>query len=151
VVAILGWFAIVFTGRLPDTWSDYLIAVLRYEWRIEAYLYGWTATYPGFAVTAGPLDPGDQPALLYCSRPTGRDRLTVAFRLLMVVPQVVVLAFVWIAAVVALIAGWFAVLLLGRWPPQLRSFSLGVLRWSFRAWAYVLLVTDIYPPFTIHS
>jgi Domain of unknown function (DUF4389) len=151
VVAILGWFVIVATGRLPETWSDYLIAVLRYEFRIEAYLYGWTTIYPGFAVVAGQLDPGDQPAILYCSRPGPRSRFTVAIRLLMFVPQLVVLAFVWIAGGAALIAGWISVLVLGRWPAGLREFSIGVVRWSFRAWGYVLLVTDVYPPFTIHS
>ncbi len=151
VVAVLGWFVIVVTGRLPDSWSDYLIAVLRYEWRVEAFLYGWTTTYPGFVVTAGQLDPGDQPAVLYCSRPGRRRRLSVAIRLLMVVPQAVVLSFVWIAGAVTLIAGWFSVLVLGRWPAGLREFSVGILRWSFRVWAYALLITDVYPPFTIHS
>ena len=48
VVSLAGWFAIVFTGRLPERLGDYLVAVLRYQWRVVAFLYGLTADYPGF-------------------------------------------------------------------------------------------------------
>src|SRR5580704_17215724 len=64
VVAFVGWFAILFTGRLPDRWSDYNMAVLRYQWRVTAYLYAWTDRYPDFAPPAGHVDPGDYPAIL---------------------------------------------------------------------------------------
>jgi hypothetical protein len=147
VVVFLGWFAILLTGRLPDSWSDYIMAVLRYQWRITAYLYAWTDKYPEFSSPAGHIDPGDFPAVLYCARPLRRNRWTVFFRLLMVLPQVVVLYFVGIALSVVLLIAWFVVLFTGRWPQGMRRFSIGVSRWTTRVQAYFQLVTDEYPPF----
>jgi hypothetical protein len=50
--------------------------------------------------------------------------------------------------VIALIA-LFAVLFTGRWPAGLRDFVLGVTRWWLRVEAYLVLLTDEYPPFTL--
>ena len=69
------------------------------------------------------------------------------FRLLLVIPQVVVLYFVGIALSVVLLVAWFVVLITGRWPQGMRRFSIGVSRWTTRVQAYVQLVIDEYPPF----
>jgi hypothetical protein len=147
VVSLVGWFAILFTGRLPQSLGDYLTAVLRYQWRVYCYLYGLTDSYPGFQVVAGYVDPGDYPAVLYSARPVVRQRLTVLFRALLVIPQLIVLYIVTIGALVVLVIGWFAVLVTGRWPQGLRSFVVGWLRWSLRVSAYWNLLVDDYPPF----
>jgi hypothetical protein len=151
VVSFLGWFAILFTGRLPDSWSDYIMGVLRYQWRVHAYLFWLTDRYPDFTPPAGHIDPGDYPAILYCARPLERDRLTVGLRLLLVIPHLVVLyVLALVGAVVLLIAG-VAVLITGQWPTGLRSFAIGLFRWSARVQAYLHLVTDEYPPFGLEA
>jgi len=147
VVMVAGWFAIVFTGRLPQSFGDYLVAVLRYQWRVVTYLFGLTDRYPGFTVVAGYMDPGNFPAYFYSAQPLRRRRLTVVFRAILIIPQVIVLFFVNVAALVVLVLGWFAVLLTGRWPRGLRSFVVGWLRWSFRVLGYWSLIVDEYPPF----
>ena len=129
-VSFIAWFAIVFTGRLPESLGDYLVAVMRYQWRAVTYLYGLTDRYPGFGVVAGYVDPGDYPAVLYSARPTSRRRVTVAFRVILIIPQLVVLYFVNLAAFVVLIIGWFAVVLAGRWPRGLQTFVIGWMRWT---------------------
>ena len=53
VVTFLGWFAILFNEQLPQRFGDYLVAVLRYEWRVGSYLLGLTDRYPGWRVVAG--------------------------------------------------------------------------------------------------
>jgi len=151
VVAVLGWFAILSTGRLPDSWSDYVMGVLRYRWRIDAYLFGWTGVYPSFAPPAGHVDPGDYPAILYCARPLQRNRLTVFWRAVLAVPHYIVLFLVSLAAFVALVVAWFAVLITGRWPVGMRRFAIAWLRWMTRVRAYSLLVTDVYPPFALEA
>lgn len=151
VVAILGWFSVLFTGAMPAAWSDYLVGVLRYQWRVTCYLYGWTDLYPSFTPVAGHIDPGDYPAVLYSARPPVRNRLTVLFRLILAIPQVVALELVGIAAGVVLILAWFAVLFTGRWPEGMRSFAVGYSRWQLRVNAYVLLVCDEYPPFSLEQ
>jgi Domain of unknown function (DUF4389) len=147
VVSFVSWFAIIFTGRLPARFGDYLVAVLRYQWRVVAYLYGLADGYPGFRVIAGYVDPGDYPAVLYSARPAGRRRVTVAFRGILVIPQLVVLSFVNLVGVVVLVFAWFAVLVTGRWPHSLQSYVIGWMRWTFRVNGYWSLVVDDYPPF----
>jgi hypothetical protein len=147
VVSLAGWFVILFTGRLPESFGDYLVAVLRYQWRVLTFLYGLTTIYPGFHVVAGYVDPGDYPAVLYSARPATRRRLTVAFRVILVIPQLFVLYFLNLVAFVVLVIGWFAVLVAGRWPAGLQSFVIGWLRWTFRVNGYWYLIVDEYPPF----
>lgn len=57
--------------------------------------------------------------------------------------------FVGIAAVFVGIAAFFAVLFTGRWPEGMRTFLVGVTRWSLRVSAYFYLMTDVYPPFSL--
>jgi hypothetical protein len=150
-VACLAWFVIVITGRLPESFGNYMVAVLRYWWRVNSYLYGFVDRYPGFNAVAGYVDPGDYPALLYSARPTVRRRLSVAFRFILVIPQFIALWVMTIAAAAVLIAGWFVVLVIGRWPAGMREFVIGYLRWSVRVTAYWCLLVDVYPPFRLEA
>jgi hypothetical protein len=47
--------------------------------------------------------------------------------------------------------GFFAVLITGGYPQGLRDFLVGVYRYNVRVQAYVGLLTDQYPPFTLHA
>lgn len=150
-VAIVSWFAIVFTGRMPDTWSDYQVGVLRYQWRVNCYLYAWTDIYPSFTPIAGHIDPGDYPAVLYSARTVKRNRLTVFLRAIMAIPHFIALYFVGIVAGIMFVVAWFAVLITGRWPEGMREFAIGYLRWQMRYSAYLFLVCDEYPPFSLEQ
>jgi hypothetical protein len=69
---------------------------------------------------------------------------------LLAIRHCVVLVVLWIAAFVAVVAAWFAILITGRYPRALFDFVVGVARWSLRVGAYAfLLVTDQYPPFSL--
>jgi hypothetical protein len=149
VLAIISWFAILITGRLPEGWGDFMVGVLRYQWRILAYLYAWTEEYPSFTPPTGYPDPGDFPAVLASVPASERSRLTVLFRIFMVIPQYIVLYLVGIAAGVLLLIAWFVVLFTGRWPEGMRRFCIGYYRWSIRLQAYFFLITDVYPPFSL--
>ena len=66
------------------------------------------------------------------------------------IPHYIVLCFLGVAAVVAVILAWFAILLTGRYPRGLFDFVVGVLRYGLRVNAYAfLLTTDQYPPFRL--
>jgi hypothetical protein len=73
----------------------------------------------------------------------------VVFRIILVIPQVILLGVLVVAAFVALVIAFFAVLFTSRWPEGLRSFIVGVMRWGTRVSAYFLLLTDTYPPFSL--
>ena len=44
---------------------------------------------------------------------------------------------------------FFVVLFTGKWPEGMRDFVVGYARWSTRVNAYVLFLTDEYPPFRL--
>ena len=47
------------------------------------------------------------------------------------------------------VIAFFAVLFTGKFPRSLRDFVVGVMRWGNRVTAYVLFLTDEYPPFRL--
>jgi hypothetical protein len=73
----------------------------------------------------------------------------VLLRLLWAIPHAIVLSFLGLAWGVVYIISWLAVIITGSHPAGLYNFSVGVLRWSTRLEAYVLLLTDEYPPFSL--
>lgn len=151
VVAIVSWFAILFTGRLPDGLAGVQAMALRYQTRVTTYMLFMREDYPPFGFETTTADPGDDPrvTVVYDAELDGRNRVTTFFRLILVIPQAVVLGFVGIAVAVVIFVAWFAVLFTGRWPEGLLGFVLGFERWSVRVRAYAYMLTDEYPPFTL--
>lgn len=76
-----------------------------------------------------------------------RSRLTTFFRILLVIPHVIVFSLYAIVGVFTIIGAWFAVVATGRYPQGLYSFNAGLLRYLTRMYGYMYLVTDAYPPF----
>ena len=90
------------------------------------------------------------PVVYQQSPPVERSRLTVFFRWIMAIPQVIWLMFYGIGAFVVVFCAWFAILFTGRYPRGLFTYVEGVTRWQNRVAGYaVVLVTDEYPPFRL--
>lgn len=77
------------------------------------------------------------------------SRLTTFFRAIMVIPQMIVLCFISIAAQVVIFISWWAILFTGKYPKGLFNFVAGCLRWGTRVSGYYYLLTDRYPPFSL--
>lgn len=152
LVAILSWFAIVFTGTLPPGLADFQVLVLRYTARSYAYALWLHEEYPPFEFPTTHDDPGGHP-LRVDVHPAidDRNRLTVGLRFLWIIPVAIVAVFIYLAASVVALISWFAVLITGRYPPGLRDFVVGSLRFGTRFTAYGYLLTDAYPPFGIRD
>ncbi len=89
------------------------------------------------------------PVLLSVAGPAAQRRMTVAVRLILAVPHLVTLYVLGLAAAVVVVIGWFGALATGQLPDFAVTYLTGYLRWSSRVNAYLLLLTDQYPPFTI--
>lgn len=81
--------------------------------------------------------------------PERQSRLVMLFRALLVIPAVFVLYFIEIVAMIVMVIGWFAVVIMGRYPRGLHGFLAGYLRWSSRVSGYGMGLTDKYPPFRL--
>jgi hypothetical protein len=150
VCAFVSWFVILFTGSQPAGLVNVQVMVLRYTQRVVTYVLFLREDYPPFSFDTVPADPGDDPRVRVDATPelTERNRLTVFFRYLLVLPQAIVLAFLGIGLWVVSWIAAFVVLFTGRWPEGMRDFVVGVLRWALRVSAYQYLITDEYPPFS---
>ena len=151
VVAVVTWFIILFTGKLPESIANLQAMYLRYQARTFTYAGFMREEYPPFAFTTATADPGEVPRVRVDARPEleNRNRLTVGFRLILAIPQLIVLGLLFIAAFVVYVIAFFAVLFTGRWPEGLRDFNVNVIRYQLRVEAYLFLLTDAYPPFAL--
>ncbi len=135
---------ILFRQKYPRWWFDWNLQILRFSNRVTAYLSLLDDRYPSTdEEQAVHLDfpYPDAPRL---------NRWLPLIKWLLAIPHYVALFFLSIAAFVAVIIAWFAILFTGRYPRSLFDFVVGVLRWGNRVTGYALvLITDQYPPFSL--
>ena len=142
-LAIVNWVSVVFTGTLVPGIRDFALFYLRWRARATSYQAMLVDPYPPFTDAA-------YPTAIEVDAPVGpRDRLSIAFRMILVVPHLIALCFVLLAWCLTSIVAWFAILFTGYYPPTLYAFAAGALQWVLRVEAYLLLLVDEYPPFDL--
>jgi roadblock/LC7 domain-containing protein len=148
-LTIVSFFTILFTKRIPEPIFGFMVLVHRYQWRVNSYILWMRESYPPFDFQGVPDDPGMDPARVSIWRQEEYRRLMPLVKWLLAIPHFIVLLFVFIGAFFVAIYGFFAVLITGRWPEGAREFIIGANRWYLRVQAYVALLTDVYPPFSL--
>lgn len=142
-MAIVSWFTLVFAGTHIVGIRQFTSFYLRWRARAVSYLMLLEDPYPPF---------GDAPYPTSIEIPdpvAPRDRLSIALRLLYVIPHAIVLLFVMIGWCFTTIAAWFVILFTSAYPKPLYDFGVGAMRWRLRVEAYALLMVDEYPPFSL--
>jgi Domain of unknown function (DUF4389) len=136
---------ILFRQKYPNWWFDWNRELLRFTNRVAAYMALMDDRYP--STDEQQYVHLDFP---YPDVPRDLNRWLPLVKWFLAIPHYVVLAFLWIAAIVVIIVAWFAILFTERYPRSLFDFVEGVLRWQNRVVGYALiLVTDRYPPFRL--
>jgi hypothetical protein len=136
---LAAWLTALFTGRVPDGLHDFMAAWLRYATRVTAYVFLLANPFPMFtSAEAYPVD-------VRIDAPEPQGRLTVLFRLLLVIPALLLTyVFRMVNQIVAFL-GWFYCLFTGHMNQGMRDISAWLLRYETQTWAYVLLLTGRYP------
>ena len=175
LTAILSWFVVLVTGRLPRAFHRFLSAYVRYWTHLFAFLYLAANPFPGFVGRAG-----SYPVDLEVDDPTRQSRVKTFFRLLLALPVIFLAGFLagdpspalgggsgwgedgeasaaeifWFAlpvptggVIVGVVAilAWFAALIRGRSPQGFRDLAAHGLRYGAQVGGYLLFLTDRYP------
>ena len=136
---------ILFRQKYPRWWFDWNLELYRFSTRVAAYLAVMDDRYPSTDEQQSVRLDIDYPDV-----PRDLNRFLPLVKWILVIPHIIVLVFVGIAAVFAVIFAWFAILFTGRYPRGLFDFVEGFLRWGTRVTGYAfLLATDRYPPFSL--
>jgi len=142
ITSVVSWFAIMFTKRYPRGLWDMAMMYMRWRANVVSYAALLRDEYP-------PFGEGSYPVTFEAEYPEQSDRWTVGLRLILVIPHIVVLIFVLLIWLATAVIAWFAILFTGRYPVGLFQFGVGAMRWSLRVQAYLYLMRDEYPPFSL--
>lgn len=144
LLTVVAWFAILFSGRYPQALFNFVVGVLRWSANVNAYILLMRDEYPPFT-----METGRYPVTLEVDYPERLSRWLIFVKWLFVIPNIIVLMVLVLAYEITLLIAWFAILFTGRYPKGLFSFGVGVMRWNLRVTAYMYLLRDEYPPFSL--
>jgi Domain of unknown function (DUF4389) len=145
VLVLAPLLMIVVRQKYPRWWFDWNRELIKFQNRVCVYLALMDDHYPST----------DEEQVVHLELPypdVERDlnRWLPLVKWFLAIPHYIVLVFLWLGALLAVIAAWFAILFTGRYPRGLFDYVLGVLRWTNRVVGYAFaLVTDQYPPFRL--
>jgi hypothetical protein len=140
VVAIIGWFAALFTGQLPGFAANFLTGYLRWQTRVTGYAVLLTGAYPPFSM----LD-ADYP-IRVAAKPGPLSRLAVLLRIFLLIPCLIVQEVLTVGAfTVVQVVSWLIVLIRGEMPAALHQAFSAVLRFQARTLGFALMLTSAYP------
>lgn len=152
VLTLISLVTVLFTEQIPRPIFDAIAMSYRYEWRAVSYALFLHEDYPPFDFQMSAADDRMEPhTTVSFEYPDRLNRWAPLYKWLLAVPHYFVLFGLWLAAGVAIIVGFFAVLLTGEYPHASRSFLIDVYRYGLRVQAYVGLLTDRYPPFLLKA
>lgn len=143
VVVLIAWFALVILGRYPQGMYDFVGGVLRYSMRVNAFVSLQTDAWPPFGISADPA----YPVRIDFAPPAARQsRLKAFFRLILIIPLLLMSYFFsYLQQIVAIIA-WVTIVFRGYQAAGVHNALAFANGWITRAYAYMLIMRDEYPP-----
>jgi hypothetical protein len=142
-VAIITFFAVIFTRRYPESLFNYMVGVMRWGTRVAAYVHLQTDHYPPFSLEDDP----SYPVRVQASYPPEIARWRPLVNWLLVIPAAIVAYLIYLIAEVAVFIAWFAILFTARYPQSLFDFVTIAFRWTLRVNMFAYWMAEPYPPF----
>jgi hypothetical protein len=144
------WIPVLLLGRFPGWGYHWIGGYLGWAARVGAYVGLLTPAYPPFSRSGG-----DHPVRVRydegvrINRLWGIPLLGVMLRAILLIPHLILLWLLGIVSGVLTLFSWIPVLLLGHQADLVYTFVGGTTRWWLRVYAYLLLMVDRYPPFSL--
>jgi len=137
-----------FTGRYPESFFEFNVKYLRWNWRVNARLNNLCDGYPAFG-----LDAGDEYTEFHIDYPSAFSRGHTLVKglfsfIYVLIPHGFVLFFRTLVGLVLQIVAFWVVMFTGNYPASIHEFNVGTMRWAMRVNLYILFMTDEYPPFS---
>ena len=155
VATLFALIAILATGKYPRVLFDFNAGVLRWTWResFYGYLALGTDAYPPFTLGEAP----DYPATLTIAYPERMHRGLLLVKWVLAVPHLLIVSLLGAGYGIRGVTGMLVMLAIvmrlinKRYPEDLFKLIVGMNRWVLRVSAYMLLMTDRYPPFRLEE
>jgi hypothetical protein len=140
ILAIPAWAVTLVRARLPRPLARFFAANIRYAAHVTAYITLVARPFPGFVGREG-----SYPVDIHIETADRHNRWTVAFRLLLAFPALIVTSALGNVFLVVAVLGWFVSLILGRMPPGFVNAGAYAIRYHAQTYAYALLLIGVYP------
>jgi hypothetical protein len=147
-LTLVSVFTVLFTKQVPKGVYDLQVMMLRYRTRVALYAGFAHAQYPRFEFPTDVRDPGGDPLRIDLDRAPSWETKN-AFNWFLAIPHYLLLMVYGIAAVVLWFVNLFVVLFTGRWNAGHRDFIMKVVRYQVRVFAYVMMLRNEYPSFSL--
>jgi hypothetical protein len=150
LMLLVTWIPVLLLGRFPGWGYRWVGGYMGWSVRLGAYLGLMTPTYPPFSLSGG-----DHPVTVRFDEGVRINRLWgipiigMAVRSLILIPHFIVIWALGIVVGILWMVTWVPVLVLGRQADLVYTIIGGYTRWVFRVMAYLLLMVDRYPPFSL--
>jgi hypothetical protein len=140
LLAIPNWFIALARGRPATGLCAWTERMLRLTVHVNAYTNLLADPYPSFRGW-----PGTYPIDLLVDPPGRQNRWKTAFRIVLVIPALVLAQVLGVVMTVVVMLGFVFALVMGRYPRGFRDLGAYTLRYSAQTLAYLFLLTDRYP------
>ena len=149
ILNLITFWAVLITGKFPESMFNYQLNLQRWGLRVSARLQNLSDGYPAFGLSGK-----DDNTMIELERPEKVNRLTVLLRIMfgglyVVLPHAICLIFVTIGAMFVRLIAFWAVLITGKYPKGMHDYMVGLMRWQYRISIYMGYMTDVYPPFSM--
>lgn len=142
ILGFFQWWIILFTGKRNQSLWNMQRSWLAYSARVWAYYGLMFDKWPNIGA-----EPNGEPTSFSFEFESKANRLTNFFRVIWLIPTLIVAIFVMIGALICTALCWFAIVITGKQPRGMFDYLAKVHCFMVRLQASTLLMSDVRPKF----